>query len=106
MTTLLVSSVILLIGTYALNGLSLVSILSTVTTILFCGRKIGYYTTLEKIVPIECIGIFLTYILRIMMHKFVMWKFLITLGLRFTLIMILWYDITYFVYIKEERKHQ
>ena len=104
MNALLISAGVLFLITAILNGFSFLTIFALITTIMFCGRKVGYYTTVEKVVPLEAFGMFFTSMLSLIFHKFVLWKFIVTLILRVAFVLLLWYDSTYFVYIKEEQR--
>lgn len=104
MTVILVSSVIVLLLSWIISGLSIVVITATVSTLLFCARKFGYFCKFNTLLVIEVIGIILTGLLRSMFGDFNLLNMLLIVLVRAIFIGICYYDISQYVYVKERKR--
>ena len=102
MNGLLVTSVLLCCGSWWLFGFSFATVLCTISTLMFCGRKIGYWCNPNKIYALEGVGVFITIMFRLLLHKFVLWRVVLYVLCRLVFLFIMYYDNTEFVYIHEE----
>ena len=102
MTGMIVSVIILCIGNWILFGFSFATVLATVATLLFCGRRFGYLCTLPTLLKCDCIGLMLTTVLSLLFHKFILWKFVTYIIVRVVFYAIVGYDIKEYVYKEEE----
>lgn len=101
MNTLLISTVVILIITWFIQGFNLVSILATIGTALFCARKAGHFCRFNTLVVLECVGIFLVTVTQMLFKNFVLSKLLVTIVLRCIFLCICLYDMKVYVYVKE-----
>lgn len=105
MTVILVAVAITWLCTAIVSGFSWITVASLISSLMFSGRKIGYFCKLTHLLVIEGIGFFLTYVMESVFNKVVDWKQLALLFIiRTVFILISWYDITQIVYTKEERR--
>lgn len=106
MNKLLISSCIVLILTWITQGFSVLSICATVSTALFCGRKIGHFCRKTTLYVLEGIGLILTFTFRILFKSY-SWKIaLVALLLRAIFLGICLYDMTNFIYVKEIHRRE
>ena len=104
MNAMLIVCAILVVLTWASAKFSFISVLCLVSTVLFCGRKIGYFCKLSTVCLLEGLGIFLTVVI---WHAFggIDWKRLLVIVVcRLIFLGICYYDSTQIVYEKVERR--
>lgn len=104
MTTLIIISAFCWIAGFFVNKITLYQILVIVPTIMFCVRKVGIHLKMSNIVTAEVMFIIFSSIWKLLFHKFVIWKFFVSLLLRIIFICVVIYDDTVYVYKQEERK--
>lgn len=105
MTGLLIRVLLTWIATLWLGGFGWVSVASLISSLMFCGRKIGYFCKLTHLLVIEGIGFFLMFVWESVFNKVIDWKQLILIFLvRCIFILICWFDMTQWVYVREERR--
>lgn len=89
---------------FLVNGFCLYTIALAVPVLLYCGRKVNYFSSMGAIVAAEVIILFFSTSWRLLFGKFELVRFLIVLALRITSICIMWYESTHYVYTTVERK--
>lgn len=102
MTGLIVTEFICWIATFFSKGFCLYTILLIIPTIMFAGRKIGFYKKWTVNMGCECVFLFFSIIWSLLFHKFIWWKYVITIFIRLIAVGLIMYDDSTFVYVKEE----
>lgn len=106
MKKLLIGSGVLLILTYIVIGFNMLSIAATISTGLFCARKVGHYCKLNNLIVIEGLGAFMCLMIQLVFSNFNAIKFIIVLILRVVFIIVCYREITGYVYVKEIRRKE
>lgn len=75
-----------------------------IPTAMFALRKVGIHIKFGNIMACEILFLFFSLVWRLMFHKFVLIKFLLSILVRIVFIGIVIYDDTVYVYVSEERK--
>lgn len=101
MNGLLISSAVLLILTWWKSGFNILSILATISTLLFCSRKVGHFCQFKTLAGLEGTGAFLQVMMWLVFKRFHLVKFLLIVAFRLIFLAIALYDIKMFVYVKE-----
>lgn len=105
MWLLLTIAGVTLVLTWKVLGLSIWCIFATITTGMFCARKIGYAYKMQYLITLEGLGGFLTIMLRLILGSFSLKTVILTVILRLILLGTAYYDNVTYIYItKEERK--
>lgn len=104
MTGLLIICSILLLATWIIQRFNLWTVGATIATLLFMGRKIGYFCKFKHLVALECITMIVTVGFQAVLNRFYLQRFLIILGLRVCFLLVALYDIKLFVYYTEKRR--
>ena len=104
LSTLIIISVITWIAGFLVNGICLYNIAVIIPVIMFGVRKVGIHVSQSNIITAEVILIVFSLIWRLIFHKFIIWKFIVTILIRLVFIGVLIYDETMYVYVSEERK--
>lgn len=101
---LILTSLILWIVGFFINGFSLYNFMLLVPTIMFAVRKIGIHVRYSNIVATEILLLFFSITWRLLFHKFFIIKFLLCIIVRIIFLCIVIYDDTVYIYVSEERK--
>lgn len=91
-----------LIATYFNAGFGIRSILSTVSTVLYSGRMVGYFITTRMLIGLELTGFLLSLITQLMFKKLDIKEMVIYVIIRLVFLCIYWYE-SGFIYITEEK---
>lgn len=106
LNTLLIIAFVTWIATFFSQGICIYSICLIIPTLMFMGRKVDYHAKLSSIISVEVIFLILSTAWRLLFHKFILWKFVVTLIIRIIFICIIVYDDNMYVYVTEERKRK
>ena len=104
MNGLIITSFILWIVGFFVNGFTIYNVYLIAPTIMFALRKFGIHIKMGNIVATEIIGLIFSVLWRLLFKKFHLIRFLIGLLLRIIFICIIVYDDSVYVYVTEERK--
>lgn len=106
MTGLIVTSLTLWIAGFFVNKFTLYQVMIVIPTVMFSVRKVGIHLKPSSIITAEIMFLFFSTVWKLLFHKFVLWRFLLSILLRVIFICIVMYDDTVFIYKQEERKKQ
>jgi len=101
MTGLFIGVGILLLITYFIQGFNMVSVVSTITAIIFCSRKVGHFCKLSTLVIWECLGIFFALMVKLAFSKVTVIWLGVTILVRLAFILLSYHEIKEYVYVKE-----
>lgn len=101
MKRLLALSGIMLVASWFLQGFKVWTILITISTALFCSRKIGHFCRLSTVIAIESIAAFLQLMFDLLFKNLVVSHFVITLVIRIIFVVMCTYYIKTYVFVKE-----
>lgn len=104
LASLIVTSLILWIVGFFINGFCLYNFMLLIPTIMFAVRKVGIHVKYGNIVATEILMLFFSITWRLLFHNFSIIEFLLTIIIRIVFICVVIYDDTVFVYVSEERK--
>lgn len=104
LTALIIVGFICYIAGFFINGFSLYTIALIVPTVMFALRKVGIHIKFGNIMACEILFLFFSLVWRLMFHKFVLIKLLLSILVRIVFICVVVYDDTVYVYVSEERK--
>ena len=104
LNTLIIVSAILWIGGFFINGFTVYQILLIIPTIMFAMRKFGIHIKLANILLVEFFFLFASTVWRLIFHKAILWRWLVSLLIRIIFFCIIIYDDTVYVYVTEEKK--
>ena len=97
MNLLIIITLLLFIFTWIVQGINFATIMSFIATMLFCGRKVGYFCKRGNVIALEIAGMFLTFVFHIL-------ECFIVILLRCSFLAIMEYDMRMYVYVSEERR--
>lgn len=104
MTGILVVSLLTLVVTLVVQGFNLWTVAAVVTTLMFMGRKIGYFCKLKHLLVIEVIALVVTVGFQIVLQRFRLAKFILILLIRAVFMLVALYDTKMYVYYTEKRR--
>lgn len=104
MNAILIVCAICCIATWFVEGFTVLTIMATVATVLFCSRKVGHFCKYNTLIALEGVGTFLTLVIQAVFDKFVLSRFLITVVLQVIFLAVAYYDTHTYVYVKEIRR--
>lgn len=88
------------------QGFNLWTIGAFISTLMFCGRKVGYFCKYQHLVTIEIVTGFITIVFQLVFKHFVLLQFIIMLILRLVFLGIALYDKVAYVYFQEIRRKE
>lgn len=92
---------VLLLAVYLLQGFNLVAVTATVSTLLFCARKIGYFCKISVLAGIELAGVFLYCVWQILFKDMNVWLLALTVVVRLVFMAVVYYEIHNYIYVKK-----
>lgn len=101
MNSLLLLCMGLWIGTVLLQGLSIVTVGTLISTLMFCARKIGHFCKFSTVCVIEGLSLFTDFMWSALWSNNKLSVVLLTLLLRLIFIGVCYYDSYKIVYVKE-----
>lgn len=101
MNTLIIISIMLWVFTVVLQKFSFATMGSLISTGLFCSRKLGHFCKLSSILAIEGVSCFLCVVWGLLFGTLNWVKMLLYLAVRIVFILICYYDMTNYTYVKE-----
>lgn len=104
MNLLIIMSFIIFTITWFVQGFNFATIMSLISTILFCARKVGHFCKFKNIVVLEVTGMFLTFLFQLLLKRFNFWECLMVIVLRCAFLAIIEYDMKMYVYVSEEKR--
>lgn len=106
MNTLLIACIILWILTVACQGISMISIGTLISTVLFCSRKVGHFCKLNTLIVIECVSLFLGIVWQILFKDINWFKVILCIALRLIFLAVCYYDTKEWIYVKEVHRKE
>ena len=104
MNLLIIITLLLFIFTWIVQGINFATIMSFIATMLFCGRKVGYFCKRGNVIALEIAGMFLTFVFQILLKRFHILECFIVILLRCSFLAMMEYDMRMYVYVSEERR--
>lgn len=98
MNKLLVTSILLYLGTWHVQGFNLATLFEGLSTALFLGRKFGYLAKIEHILACEIVPQLIMVAWHLIFKKFSLAELLIVLLIRTIFFGLYMYDTYYLVY--------
>ena len=99
-------SVFLLILTYIAYGGGLVFLASSITTAMFLARKFGLFAKPKYMLTIECLILFLSVVLHVMLKNVSISKIVLLILVRAMFYALVLFDTTQYVYVKEVHRKE
>lgn len=106
MILLIIISILIYIATVAVGGLSLWTIVAFFTTLTFVGRSQGIRVKATKLIPVECLILFLCFTASILLKTFNIITYIELIILRAAFFGIVYYDDTEYIYVSIEREKE
>lgn len=88
---------------FVIDGLTIWNVLLFITTTMFAVRRFGIHVGMSHIVTLEVVFIIFTFLWRLLFNSLSIGWFLLLVFIRVIFIMIVFWDETQYVYIKEEK---
>lgn len=104
MNIILIICAVALLVTWVIQGFNLWTVAAIITTMMFMGRKIGYFCKYKHLVAIEAVAMIVTVGFQIILNRFRWQTFLVILCVRGVFLLIALYDMKFFVYYTEKRR--
>ncbi len=104
MASLIIISYVCWILGFIVNGFTLYNVLVFITTTMFTIKKLGVFCKLKNIITWECVFLIFSTLWRLLFHKLVFTRLLLTVVIRLVFIAISVYDDKFYVYVSKEIK--
>ena len=104
LTVFIIASFVCWVAGFFINGFTLYNVLLIIPTVMFALRKFDIHVKLANIVTCEIMFLFFSIAWRLLFHKMVILRLILTLLVRAIFILIVVYDNTAYVYVNEEKK--
>lgn len=106
MNTLLIACTVLWVLTVICQGLSITTIGTLISTVLFCSRKVGHFCKLNTLIAIECISLFLGMVWQLLFKDMDWFRMIVCIILRLIFLAICYYDTKEWIYVKEVHRKE